>query len=181
MPDAPKCSSCGAEFEAGAPSCAACGKIVAAPVSNATPVITGCLGGFALGLVLTIVAAVLGSSNYISHPGTRGLGVAIVLTVAIVLPAALFLAGLALAMRGKPALGTFLMTGAAIGFALPSPCTIAVLYEVFQPPVTMRQYVKPVRSWTPQPFTPVTAPPTSSVATFGPARTPRPVYIPAPH
>jgi len=184
MPDAEKCSSCGAEVEAGAPSCAACGKLTAAPVKNTTPVIVGCLGGFALGLALgsaILFADIQGTAQIGAAPGSRVFVFVIVILVAVAFPIGVFLVGLAAAVRGKPAVGAFLMTGAEIGLALPSPCTIVFIMLAAAPIPALAPRYTPGPSWTPQPFTPVTAPPTSSVATFGPARSPRPVYIPAPH
>ncbi len=182
MPDASGCSSCGAELGAGAASCAACGKLVATPAKNAAPVVAGCLGGFALGVVLAAAAltAEFAAATYSgSHAELRMLTVAGVLLVAVAIPIGMFASGFALAVRGKPGLGTFLMTGAAIGLLVPSPCTFAVVTEAFMAPSARSYNERTLPQNGAQPYSRVMPPVPRPGETFGPARTPRPVSIPA--
>jgi hypothetical protein len=128
-----RCAQCDQIVPAGAPTCPACGKLAAVPVVTKTPVIVGVLGGFGLGMVLAIVlvTCALSSANLITTPATHALGGAIIILTAIILPAAIFLIGLRLATRGKPALGAFLMVGVALGSGLATPCTIPTVFAVF--------------------------------------------------
>jgi hypothetical protein len=128
-----RCAQCDQIVPAGSAACPACGKLTAVPVVTKTPVIVGVLGGLALGLVLALVfsTATISGANIFATAATRVLGAAIVILTAIVLPAGIFLAGLRLAMRGRPALAAFLMVGAALGFVLATPCTLPTVFEAF--------------------------------------------------
>jgi hypothetical protein len=128
-----RCAQCNQIVPAGAAACPACGKLVAAPVVTQTPVIVGVLGGFGLGLVLAVglILAALYSASIISTPATHALGAVIIIMTAVVLPSAIFLIGLRLAMRGKPALGLFVMVGVALGSVLACPCTIPTVFAAF--------------------------------------------------